>query len=167
MNTLIHILCMTGCLSLLSGCMHIPYQKMLDAEVDALCAKDGGVKIYETVPLPPERFEKNGELKDVKFTRNENTLGPDYIYKSEETYLKGDPKVDPNSIGNAWLSRIHIRIYRRADGKLLGEDINYWRVGGGPTQWSSGLRSVHSCLRENKYGLIERLFVNTAKEEQR
>ena len=167
MNTLGHILCITGCLSLLSGCMHIPYQKMLDAEVDALCAKDGGVKIYETVPLPPERFEKNGELKDVKFTRNENTLGPDYIYKREETYLKGDPKVDPNSIGNAWIKQYHTKIYRRADGKLLGEDINYWRVGGGPKQWSSGLRSVHSCLRENEYGLIERLFVNTAKEEQR
>jgi hypothetical protein len=34
-----------------------------DNLVDELCAKDGGVKVYETVILPKERFNEWGQFK--------------------------------------------------------------------------------------------------------
>ncbi|MCL2075403.1 MAG: hypothetical protein FWH15_02970 [Betaproteobacteria bacterium] len=33
-----------------------------DAEVNRLCAIDGGVKVYETVTLPPEKFNEWGNI---------------------------------------------------------------------------------------------------------
>lgn len=34
----------------------------LDKEVDRLCAIDGGIKVYETVLLPPDKFNQWGEV---------------------------------------------------------------------------------------------------------
>jgi len=70
-------------LELLTGCTSYAKMKM-DAEVDRLCAIDGGLKIYETVSLPPEKFNKYGFINFVKFTKGENALGPEYIWKSHE-----------------------------------------------------------------------------------
>ena len=43
-------------LPVIAGCA-TPSQIMLDAEVKRLCAIDGGIKVYETVRLPAERFK--------------------------------------------------------------------------------------------------------------
>jgi hypothetical protein len=40
----------------LSGCE----QAVVDAEMEALCKQDGGVKIYEKVVLPKDQFKKYG-----------------------------------------------------------------------------------------------------------
>ena len=92
-----------------------------DAKVDRLCAVDGGVKVYETVSLPPEKFNEWGKINFFRPTQNENALGPEYIFKWERSYLR---KGKPN------LYRIHAEVIRRADSKKLGETTLYERGGG-------------------------------------
>jgi hypothetical protein len=133
-------------LELLTGCVSCSKMKM-DAEVDRLCAIDGGIKIYETVSLPPEKFNKYGQI-NFYHGNLKNTLGSDYIWKWDVKYLH--PGGDPNASPRMW--RDHFQIIRRSDGKLLGESISYSRYGGdsrflnelmgGPPE------SHHRCLEE-------------------
>ncbi|MDP2810698.1 MAG: hypothetical protein Q8O34_11170 [Rhodocyclaceae bacterium] len=102
-----------------------------DAKVRELCAKDGGVRVYETVKLPAERFEKGGMVNFWQPTDGENALGPEYVFKREMTYYRR---------GNPELFRMHTQVLRRSDGKLLGESAFYTRGGGdmpGPWHGSS------------------------------
>lgn len=104
---------------------------LADRQVRELCAKDGGVKVYETVKLPAERFEKSGFINFYKPTQGENALGPEYVFKDETIYYRR---------GNPELFRMHIQVVRRSDGKLLGESAFYKRGGGdmpGPWHGSS------------------------------
>ena len=133
-------------LELLTGCKTLT-QMQMDAEVDRLCSVDGGLKIYETVSLPPEKFKKNGDINFYVGSGGENWLGPDYIWKSTDTYLQpgGDPNATPH------LRRNHAQIFRRSDGKLLGESIRYTRFGGDPDFVMKRLDfpgSHYSCPKE-------------------
>lgn len=109
----------------LSGCE----KARLDEEVRRLCAIDGGVRVYETVVLPAEKFDKYG-LALIP-SKDKATLNDDYFSERLITfYIKGNPEL--------W--RTHFRIMRRSDGKVLGESISYTRRGGdlpGPWQASS------------------------------
>ncbi|PIV76080.1 MAG: hypothetical protein COW56_02130 [Rhodocyclales bacterium CG17_big_fil_post_rev_8_21_14_2_50_68_7] len=117
-----------------------------DWQVEKLCAKDGGVKVYETVRLPAERFDKFGMVKLYSEQRVENksayrhndkqtvleeVLGQEYIYRWITTYYrKGSPD----------MFRMHFQVIRLSDGKLLGESFFYKRGGGdlpGPWHGSS------------------------------
>ncbi|MCE7915946.1 MAG: hypothetical protein DYH15_15105 [Nitrosomonas sp. PRO4] len=99
----------------------------LDRKVRRLCAIDGGIKVYETVPLPPDKFNKYGQINFYRPTQGENTLGKDYLFKRETYYYKQ---------GNPDLFRLHTQIFRRSDGKLLGESVFYKRGGGDiPGPW--------------------------------
>lgn len=112
---------------LLAGCE----KARLDQQVRELCAKDGGVKVYETVKVPAEKIDKWGMVAFYKPTQGENALGPEYIYKEETTYYRR---------GNPDLFRMHTQVLRRADGKILGESVFYKRGGGdlpGPWEGSS------------------------------
>ncbi len=62
-------------------------QMALDAEVRRLCAIDGGVKVYETVKLPPDKFDKWGMVNFYKPTQGENALGPDYVFCGGHVFL--------------------------------------------------------------------------------
>jgi hypothetical protein len=53
----------------------------LDAEAQRLCAIDGGVKVYETVVLPPEKFNELGQAL-VPLGKDDRGWG--YYVKSEE-----------------------------------------------------------------------------------
>ena len=102
-----------------------------DAKVRELCAKDGGVKVHETVVLPPEMFNRWGQPNFYRPTQGENALGLEYIFKWDLKYLQK---------GNPSLQRSHTQVFRRFDNKLLGEAIDYSRGGGdlpGPWQPSS------------------------------
>lgn len=113
-------LCVTA-FSLLAGCEKV----RLDEEVRRLCAKDGGIKVYETVKLPAEKFDEYGV---VRVPSKRDAKGSDgYYYERDTTYLKtGDPAM--------W--RSHHRIIRSSDGKVLGESIHYARRGGDiPGPW--------------------------------
>jgi hypothetical protein len=109
------VACAAAALVTLVGCE----KARLDDEVRRLCAIDGGVKVYEAVKMPPEKFDKYGVVSiPWKF----NAKPDDEYYLEEETryYRKGNPEM--------W--RSHYRVIRRADGKVLGESVSYTRRGG-------------------------------------
>ena len=65
----------------------------LDARMSDLCEKDGGVTVYETVRLPSEMFNQNGDPFPGWASRPpEQRLGPLYLYELSHAVLKdGDP----------------------------------------------------------------------------
>jgi hypothetical protein len=102
---------------------------LLDREVRELCAIDGGIRVYETVKLPAERFDQWGNvgIQSKEYSKPSD----EYYYEFESRYYKnGSPQV----------SRSEVRIIRRSDGNVLGESITYGRGGGdlpGPWHGSS------------------------------
>jgi len=133
----------------LTGCE----KDRLDDQVRELCAKDGGVKVYETVKVPSDKFDEFGRLTFWKPTQGENTLGPEYLFKREKRwYRKGNPEM--------W--RTHTQVIRRSDMKLLGESVIYVRTGGDmPGPWHD---SSFTCPALKDVGLLERVFVKANKE---
>lgn len=103
----------------------VPNKMATDAEVRQLCALDGGIKIYETVKLSPDKFDHYGNVNIP--SKNDMNESDEYYYVREITYLKkGDPEM--------W--RTHVIIIRRKDEKVLGELIRYTRRGGDiPGPW--------------------------------
>ncbi|SDX01436.1 hypothetical protein [Nitrosomonas oligotropha] len=104
----------------------------LDREVKRLCAIDGGIKVYESVKLPAERFDQYGQIS-IPYKKNVKARD-EYYYESSTVYLiRGNPEM--------W--RSHYRVYRVYDSKFLGESVGYARVGGDiPGPWHS---SSYSC----------------------
>ena len=92
-----------------------------DAEVKRLCAIDGGVMVYETVELPPEKFSEFGT---VKIPSKEYAKPLDeFFYEGSDMYiLRGNPTIRRSSA----------KYIRRSDGKVLGESVSYHRRGGDP-----------------------------------
>jgi hypothetical protein len=103
----------------------------LDQQMEVLCKKDGGIKVYETVALPASEFGPGGEplfKHRAPGTPREDILGPDYRFVLTREILVG-PQANAQK-GEGQLIRAHNAIYRRADGRLLGEQIWYSRSGG-------------------------------------
>ena len=121
-----------------------------DAQVKELCAKDGRVKVYETVTLPPEKFDQWGNVrfllkKDRKmiFDGNYQLSHKDHHY--DKLYLK------------VW--RTHWEIRRLSDSKLLGEAVSYSRVGGDPIgPWEP---SHSSCPKQLNFSSL--IFIQGSK----
>ncbi len=126
----------------------------LDREVDRLCAIDGGIKVYETVTLPPNRFDKWGQINFYRPDQGENALGAEYLFKRETYYYKQ---------GNPDLFRLHTQVYRRIDSKLLGESVFYKRGGGDlPGPWHG---TSHMCPELSvKADVMRQIFVISNKE---
>lgn len=98
---------------------------LLDRQVREMCARDGGIKVYETVKLPPEKFDQWGNVGILD--KNHAKPTDEYYYESEEHYYQQ---------GNPALLRSRGWIVRRSDGKVLGESIRYGRGGGDlPGPW--------------------------------
>jgi len=138
-------------LPLATACASGPSKSELDAEVKRLCAIDGGIKVYETVKLPADKFNKYGQINFYKPTQGENALGHEYVMKTDiHDYRTGNPS----------LYRYHVQVLLKHSGKLLGESIGYTRGGGdlpGPWQPSS-----FSC--PDRYGegsLLTAIFVKS------
>ncbi len=122
-----------------------------DIEVNRLCAMDGGVKVYETVTLPPDKFTKWGTPKFFYSNRDEIQ---EYVYKSKRIYLR---KEKPN------LYRFHTEVIRKSDGKKLGESTLYGRDSASITSILS-ITSSYSCPREADINvLFNRIFINSTK----
>lgn len=123
-----------------------------DAKVGALCAKDGGVKVYEMVELPAEMIDWAGR---IKIPDKSKAKPSDEYYKEREVfyYHRDDPQV----------TRKQTRIVRRSDGKVLGEYIRYGRGGGDlPGLWHG---SSFSCTDITGFPKFESLiFVKGDKE---
>lgn len=122
-------LLLVASLLLLAGCEKFA----LDRQMEELCKKDGGVKVYKTVTLPPEMFDQWGDpfpewRKKALQGKSEERLGPEYRYLVETVYLK---KGNPHQLfSEGVLRRYSEKIIRISDGKLMGESIVYGRTGG-------------------------------------
>ncbi|MCG7755278.1 MAG: hypothetical protein LZF63_01265 [Nitrosomonas sp.] len=132
----------------------------LDREVDRLCAIDGGIRVYETVKLPSDKFNERGEITFYRPTQKENALGPEYVFRWNVHYYK---KNDPSrqDIHESSMKRDHIQIVRKSDMKLLGEFVLYRRAGGDlPGPWHP---SSYRCpgLKENEIILMKQIFRNS------
>lgn len=145
-------------LPLVASCA-TPSKSELDAEVRHLCAIDGGIKVYETVKLPPENFDQRGSINFFHPGRGEYTLGPDYVFKEEKHYYK------KGEYEEAAMWRTHTQILRRSDMKLLGESVSYVRRGGDiPGPWHP---SSYISPELKNLNLAERLFVTQQKGDEK
>ncbi len=110
---------------LLAGCE----KYALDRQMEELCKKDGGVRVYESVTLPPEMFDQWGDpFPGWRGAEPEKRFGPEYRYLSKTTYLKRGSPFKLFSEGELVL--LNEKIVRTSDEKLLGEATVYVRVGG-------------------------------------
>ncbi len=103
----------------------------LDQQMELLCKKDGGIKVYETVTLPASEFGPGGEplfRHRVPGMAREDILGPEYRYTTSMDILFGKEATTEN--GQGQLVRWHHAVYRRSDNHLLGESVDYSRSGG-------------------------------------
>ncbi|MBL1278601.1 MAG: hypothetical protein COB30_021205 [Ectothiorhodospiraceae bacterium] len=116
-----------------------------DKMVDGLCAKDAGIKVYEIVKLPAEKFSESNRYSKIsgvyvpsqKYAKSTD----EYYYTSETQWIIPDGP----QIGDLDLRRYHTKLYRVKDGKLLAEGVGYSRRGGdavGPWHPSS-----YGCVR--------------------
>lgn len=132
----------------------------LDYQVRELCAKDGGVKVYETVTLPVEKFNQWGQPNFYRPDQGENALGSEYAMKWDVYYYRrGNPD---SGTGGIVMARNHIQIIRRMDNRLLGETVLYGRRGGDlPGPWHP---SSFSCPDSNDAGdiaMLKKIFVQS------
>lgn len=116
-------------IAMLTGCERYA----LDRQMEELCKKDGGVKVYEQIRLPVTEFDSDGApfpkyWRSQPLIGTEGRLGPEYRYVHRNDILKkGDPVA-----GGVELSRRIEEVYRVSDDKLLGRSVSYIRLGG---QW--------------------------------
>lgn len=126
----------------------------LDRQMEELCKRDGGIKVYETVTLSPAEYEVVFNHV-VKATTQEDYYGPAYRYVREQAVLIGRGN-DPEK-GRGLLFRWHAAIFRRSDNRLLGEYISYGRSGG--DGFTFGFHpSSKSCPRLDR-GLAHSVFI--------
>lgn len=101
----------------------------LDRQMEELCKKDGGIKVFETVTLPKEMFDQHNNvlMKNRKVNgQNEVVIANAYVEKHQVLILKnGDPLK-----GEGLLQREHLQIIREADGHVMAELVQYRRAGG-------------------------------------
>ncbi|MHB9119732.1 MAG: hypothetical protein ACYC2R_15895 [Burkholderiales bacterium] len=129
----------------------------LDHQVRELCAKDGGVRVYETVKLPAEKFNKYGQINFYRPIEGENALGPEYVFRLDAHYYRA---------GNPSLRRYLVQVFRRSDRRLLGESISYDRGGGDlPGPWQpSGFSCPEGPKAAGEVPLLENIFVKSTEE---
>lgn len=105
------------------------YRKgQMDAEVDQLCAVDGGIKVYEQVSLPANRFDGFGD-PDIPLASSKSASLSDYVLIAEVRVLVAGGH---DGRGAPSLSRFVSKAIRVSDKKILGEAVGYYRFGGDP-----------------------------------
>ena len=119
--------------ALIASACATPSQMAVDEEVKRLCAVDGGIKVYETVRLPSDKFNQWSQVNFYIPGNGENSLGSEYIFKREIQELanaKGHSSHELTAL------RIYYSVIRKSDEKVLGEAISYGRGGGDiPGPW--------------------------------
>lgn len=120
----------------LAGCLR--EKDRLDAQVREMCAKDGGMKVYEQVRVPVDRFNDFGQIR-VPFKSVAKVID-EYFYESETVYFRK---------GNPSMRRSNVKLIRSDDLKVLGEVVSYHRVGGDfPGPWHESSQSCPENVNE-------------------
>jgi len=113
-----------------------------DYVTKGLCTKDGGIKVYETVPIARDRLDAWGSFR-IPYAQIKKPWD-DYFSDSDTVYVKtGYPEV----------IRMHFAILRNQDHKILGEAVAYARRGGdfpSPAHDSSFLCPLNADLELGK-----------------
>jgi hypothetical protein len=152
-------LAMTVTVAILSAPMLVSkgVKAYYDRQVREMCAKDGGVRVYETVMLPAEKADEFGQpnfhIPIVPYGKLKET--DEYILEWEITDLKN---------GYPNLKRNHFRLIRRIDQRLLGELVSYSRGGGDlPGPW---VNSSFACPDKHKdISLFTQVFIKGRSQE--
>ena len=139
----------------------------LDREVERLCAIDGGVRVYETVTLSPDKFDKKyGQINFYRPTQGENALGPEYVYQWDIHYYKKGHPVSQGAQETA-MRRDHVKIIRKSDMKLMGEVVKYHRAGGDlPGPWMPSSYHCPGVLEANEGVLMNHIFIKSVEEKE-
>ena len=130
----------------------------LDRQMEELCKKDGGVKVYETVKLPASEFSKTGQplARYIPLAKSDaDYLGPDYRYLRKIEILDG--KNADIEKGEGRLTRSYVAIYRKSDEHLLGESVSYGRGGG--DGFTFGFQPSGNYCPKPRIDLIKSVFV--------
>lgn len=99
----------------------------MDREVDRLCATFGGMKVYEKVFLPADRFNRWGDPDVLRASSYRATGSHEYFLEDlSSEFVKGSP----TGKGDPTLHRFYYRAIRNSDKKVLGEAIGFSRFGG-------------------------------------
>ena len=124
----------------------------LDRQMEELCKKDGGLKIYETVKLPRSAFDATGYLRrqdksdpSEPLTTHSILSGGEFSITREITVIKaGDPFTGDGAgfISQGRLERFYTVVMRTDNQKILGSAVSYGRAGGG---FSLGHPDSKSC----------------------
>lgn len=119
-----------------------------DRQVREMCAKDGGVRVYETVRLSAEKFDELKRRNFVFTDKSTATLADEYYVETVRHYYRQ---------GNPEVSRRQYRIIRRSDQKILGELVFYGRGGGDlPGPWHG---SSFTCPDPTQVNFESAIFV--------
>ena len=133
----------------LIGCTTLSQWKA-NVLVDELCAKDGGIKVYETVTLPKNRFNEWGQYP----------VPSEGYEKSTDEYYRASKFNKVSETSNSTIYQSYYWIYRRSDQKLLGEGINYMRRRSDPSAFWELL--PYSCDNIGINGnLEEKIFLKS------
>jgi hypothetical protein len=152
------------CLSLLTGCATLN-KTYLDAEVDRLCAKDGGARIYERIYVTPEQYAKLHEYYTSNLSLDEHikkTFGEGvFIYKDEKEFIRGSK--DVNEQREPQLVRYHDQLIRVSDKKVIAEAVQYYRYGSdGVVARQIGMYpSYYSCPEKDRIlgDVLDKIFI--------
>jgi hypothetical protein len=125
-------------------------QARVDAQMDELCKKDGGMKIYEKVVLPKDQFKYGVPI----FHQTWNTSGGGY------RFIAGHERLRPSK---PTLTRYTYSVVREADRKTLGVYIVYSRIGG-DIMWRPGPDSSKTCPTEGSDNtFLNAIFVSATE----
>jgi len=131
-------------ITLLAGCKgYVPgLQSYWDAQVKEMCAKDGGVTVYEKIDIDETDYQKFGGSGGVIPVPDERSKTKSYPYftKSVRQEINSNPQV----------ARLETEIVRRSDNKILGRVINYLRIGG---DFPTGIQNDTSFSCKDIFGM--------------
>ena len=99
-----------------------------DHQVKLMCEKDGGIKVYERVPIPREYIDKDGFIRIRSKPKNlaqpldfEAKLTDAFYYEWVE---------EPIKQGSLAVGKSTFKAVRASDKKILGSMVVYSRSGG-------------------------------------
>jgi hypothetical protein len=130
----------------------------LDRQMEELCKKDGGIRVYETVTLPPAEYDKLHRYLITAKTQ-EDYYGPEYRYIQKRELLSGTENGPQHGKGR--LSRWYLAIVRESDGLMLAESVEYFRAGG--DMFTFGFQPSANYCPKPRVGLTGAVFIKEGK----